>query len=548
MTFANMLKRFISNQLYLFLTYLFYSAILAAAGLYLPWLVKIFIEDLGAYRFIGLDKTIFIKILACAIIIYFAYRKMLIAIGDFVEINIYKFRSDILKKIIYAPFHEAKKNDFSALTHHMIQDISGIEKNMIQLLNFSSFHVFVVLGIFSIMALINWMLFVTVILFFSISVFIINFLGKNLEYTGYRSQHALLKTFAKIQDIFKGLQTIKIYGLERKQIKKINALNRGYYLKTVEFIQKEALINPFDYLLEIIGICLILFVGGILVQKQQITIAYLFSFILYIELLGEPASHLSGYIIAFKNIKNFLNRLSRLLKNTETMPQSYFNATQEINEIKKINIQSLSFHYPRTKRCVLKDINLEVKKGDIIGICGKNGSGKTTLIELLLGFLKPQSGKILINNIDLYTLKEQDWRHKITLMPQKPYFFEDSLKNNLTLLNSKVQANALKELIALVGAEHIIANLPDGLDTVLANHRIELSGGELQKLSLIRVLLLNPEVIILDEPFNHLDIQSCENLKEVILKISKNKMIFIIEHHHEIIAEIATQTILLGAR
>ena len=342
------------------------------------------------------------------------------------------------------------------------------------------------------------------------------------------------------------MHTIKIYGLEKKQIKNINKLNRDYYFKTVEFIQKESMINPFDYLLEIVGICVMLFVSGILVQKQEITISYLFAFILYIELLGEPASYLSGYIIAFKNIKIFLNRLSRLLKNTEAMPKSYFTATQKLDEIKQIKLLNLSFHYPRTKRNIIQDISLAVIKGDIIGICGKNGSGKTTLIELLLGFLQPCKGKILVNNIDIYKLKEHEWRNKITLMPQTPYFFEDSVKSNLTLLNSKVQDNTLEDLITLVGAQHIIANLPDGLDTVLTNHRIELSGGELQKLSLIRVLLLNPEVIILDEPFNHLDLQSCENLKEVILKISKNKIIFIIEHHHEIIAKIATKTILLG--
>jgi ABC-type multidrug transport system fused ATPase/permease subunit len=188
-----------------------------------------------------------------------------------------------------------------------------------------------------------------------------------------------------------------------------------------------------------------------------------------------------------------------------------------------------------------------VKKGDIVGIYGKNGSGKTTLVELLLGFLKPKNGEILVNNVDLYALKEAYWRTKISLMPQKPYFFEDSLRNNLTLFNADIEDDDLQEFVRLVGAEHIIENLPDDLSTILANHRIGLSGGELQKLSLIRVLLMNPDIIILDEPFNHLDIQSCENLKEVILKIAKNKMIFIIEHHHEIMAEIANKTIFLGA-
>ena len=547
MTFWKMLKRFIQHEHGLFITYVFFSALLAMTGLYLPWLVKTFIEDLGEHPFIDLDKTLVAKILACAAIIYFAYRKMLISIGDFVETNIYKFRVDILKKIIHAPFHEAKKNDFSALAHHMIQDVSGIEKNLIQLLNFSLFHVFVIIGVFSIMLSINWMLFVTVFLFFAISVMTVNYLGQRLEYTGYRSQQALLKTFAKIQDIFKGLQTIKIYGMEKKQIKKINALNRDYYLKTFQFIKKEAMIMPFDYLLEIIGIGLILLVGGILVKKQAITIPYLFSFILYIELLGEPASHLSGYIVAYKNIKNFLHRLSALIKNVETIVQSYFSGEQEIDDIKKIELLGVSYHYPRSKRYIFKDINIVVKKGDIVGIYGKNGSGKTTLVELLLGFLKPKNGEILVNNVNLYALKEANWRTKISLMPQKPYFFEDSLRNNLTLFNADIEDDDLQEFIRLVGADYIIANLPDGLGTILANHRIGLSGGELQKLSLIRVLLMNPDIIILDEPFNHLDIQSCENLKEVILKIAKNKMIFIIEHHHEIMAEIANKTIFLGA-
>jgi ABC-type multidrug transport system fused ATPase/permease subunit len=545
MTFTKLLKGFIFEECGLFFSYLFFSALLAISGLYLPWLVKVFIESLETNEFMNLDKTIYIKIFLCIVLVYYATKKMLISIGDFVETNIYKFRISLLKKIIYAPFHEAKKNNFSSLTHHMIQDISGIEKNLITCLNYFVFHIFIVIGVFSIMLSINLILFISVMMFFITSIFMINFLGKNLELTGFSSQKALLKTFAKIQDILKGLQTIKIYGAEQRQFQKIDKLNRDYYSKIVEFIKKEAIIHPFDYLLEVAGICLVLFVGGILVQKKQISIAYLFSFILYIELLGEPASYLSDYIISYKNIKIFLNRLEGLFKNIETMQPSYFSANQKVNAIKKISIQNLSFHYPQMNRYVLKDINLEVKKGDIIGICGKNGSGKTTLVELLLGFLKPISGKILVNNTDLYSLDEQDWRGKITLMPQKSYFFEDTLRNNLTLLNSEIDEQNLKSLINLVDADHIIANLPKGLDTVLANHRVGLSGGELQKLSLVRVLLLNPEVIILDEPFNHLDTESSKKLKEVILKISKDKIIFIIEHHHEIVDEILTHTILL---
>lgn len=545
MTFVKLIRSFIHHERGLFITYIFSSALLAAAGLYLPWLVKVFIENLSEHQFSVFENSVLVKIFVCVSIIYLAYRKMLISIGDFVESNIYKFRVDILKKIIQAPLHEAKKNDFSAVAHHMIQDINGIEKNLIQLLNFSLFHLLVTVGIFSLMLSINWILFVFIVLFFIISVVAINYFGQSLEHTGYRSQQALLKTFAKIQDVLKGLQTIKIYGMEKGQIKKINALNLDYYLKTFEFIKKEALIMPFDYLLEIIGVTLVLMVGGFLVQRQQITIPYLFSFILYIELLAEPASHISGYIVAFKNIKNFLNRLSVLLKNTETIVKSYFVGEHIIDNIKKIELIGVSFHYPHMKRYIFKDINLSVKTGDIIGICGKNGSGKTTLVELLLGFLKPKSGEILINDQDMYSLSEKDWRAKISLMPQKSYFFEESLRNNLTLFDPNMDDKTLQDCIHFVGAEHIIANLPDGLETVLANHRSSLSGGEFQKLSLIRVLLMNPEIIILDEPFNHLDIQSCETLKGVITKIAKNKIVFIIEHHHEMIAEITNKTILL---
>lgn len=146
----------------------------------------------------------------------------------------------------------------------------------------------------------------------------------------------------------------------------------------------------------------------------------------------------------------------------------------------------------------------------------------------------------------MYSLREKDFRAKISLMPQKTYFFQESVRNNLTLFNTDISEASLQEYIDFVGAHDFIANLPDGLETILNTNRIDLSGGELQKLSLIRVLLMNPEVIILDEPFNHLDIQSCENLKAILIQIAKNKIVFIIEHHHEMIAEIANKKIILG--
>ncbi len=547
MTFFKMLKNFVYEEPGLFIQYTVFSLLLSLTGLYLPWLVKNFIEGISSSHYLYFEDFIFSRIILCCIFIYVLYRQVVICVGKFVQLNIFKLRDRILSRIIITPFHEAKKHDFSSLSHNIIQDINGIETNLIPFLNLLFFHLFIVIGILGLMLEISWLLFAVISGFFILSVITVFYLGRNLEQTGIKAQQALMKTFSKLQDILNGLQLIKAYGLEQKQIKKINLLNQDYRDQTFEFIKKEALIIPFNYLLEIIGIGLVLLVGANLVHSKQISIGYLFTFILYIEILGEPASRLSMYILSIKNINAFLSRLSFIIEKTNKLAASYFTAQNKVDEVSQIEVKQLSFKYHQINKQIFENINFSAKKGDIFGICGKNGAGKSTLVELLLGFLQPNNGEILVNGINLFSLNEANWRQKICLMPQKPYFFEDTIKNNLTLFNEGITDYNLQETINLVEANEIIAKLPDGLNTIIANHLTSLSGGEFQKLSLIRVLLMSPEVIILDEPFNHLDTHSCENLKEVILKIAKNKIVFIIEHHDQIVDKIATKTILLGA-
>lgn len=244
----------------------------------------------------------------------------------------------------------------------------------------------------------------------------------------------------------------------------------------------------------------------------------------------------SQYInFGLASINLIKNELKDNEDNIEIIPKKNYEKiiSSDLN-FYKVVFDNVSFIYPDQKSYVIKDLNFEIKKDEIIGIYGKSGSGKSTLVNLLAGLLNPTYGRILIDNMVINEIRKF-WQKKIGYVSQNTFLMDCNIIKNIAFAKneSRIDTNIINSIIKNVGLEDFIKNLPFGLETNVGELGAKLSGGQIQRIAIARALYRNPKLIIFDEATNALDQENEENIFRLINKYKKEKMIVIISHKME---------------
>jgi ATP-binding cassette subfamily C protein len=204
---------------------------------------------------------------------------------------------------------------------------------------------------------------------------------------------------------------------------------------------------------------------------------------------------------------------------------------ETITFTKKISIKNIEFSYSGNKTSILKNISIEINKGDKIGIVGKSGTGKTTLVSIILGLLKPSSGNITIDNNDI-DFSKHEWNNTAGYVPQEIFLLEDTIKNNITfgLKKESINLDLLDKICKDAQIKNFIESLPLKYDTMIGERGYNMSAGQKQRLGIARVLYRNPDLLILDEVTSSLDDETEKNFINDVFDKSKDKTIIFISH------------------
>ncbi len=236
------------------------------------------------------------------------------------------------------------------------------------------------------------------------------------------------------------------------------------------------------------------------------------------------------------NDMNYLNSSLDIIYNditNKTNADLYYVDRKEkkLNFKNKLSIQNLSFGYDKSN-VILNNINLKIDKGSKVSISGQSGSGKTTLVNLITGLLKPDKGKILIDDLDIIN-DLSTFQSKIGYVAQDTYLLDDTIRENLTfLVNDKttISEHEIWDILKLVKLDKFLDTCQNGLDTIIGDRAVRVSGGQKQRISLARTLLIKPEILILDEATSALDFENEELILDEIMKLYANKTIILITH------------------
>ena len=335
-----------------------------------------------------------------------------------------------------------------------------------------------------------------------------------------------------LRQVLSSIKETKVYGISKKflgvfELNIQRMQENSIFLKVTQGIPK--IILEQISILIILSVTIFLFLTSTGPQKSEvIPILSLFT-IVSIRLV--PVFNAIGIIIGSYRYRkasfDIVYEEFKIIEKLNLETKSKIN----INFDKFIRFENVSFSY-RNKKKILNNINFKLRKNKMLSIIGHSGSGKTTLINILLGLLSPNSGKIYIDNKEV-NLNNINWQKNIGYVPQDVYLLDDSIKNNIKFgRNSNLTDKKLKELIQFLNLSNLVNNLDNGIDTKVGDKGSRISGGEKQRIGIARALYLNPKILILDEATASLDYNNEEKIIKNIKKFFKNTTIINISHRN----------------
>ncbi|SMP60263.1 ABC transporter ATP-binding protein [Anoxynatronum buryatiense] len=324
-----------------------------------------------------------------------------------------------------------------------------------------------------------------------------------------------------------GIEVIKLFGNETHEENQFQQENQEYLQYQVEAARLGAFWLPYSEVLLGFFAGLVLLAGGWLVTTGRITAGSLVGFMAYVNLLNRPIRQTGFLLSLFQQADTAAERIHHLL-DQESAIQNHPGAQPFTRLTDSLSMQGVSFAYDAQP--VLQHVTFKIKAGETLAIVGPSGAGKTTLVHLLLRFYAPSAGEILLDDrpIERYTV--ESLREKIGLVMQHPFLFDGTLRDNIALGTPDATLADIQQAARLASLDSFIKALPQGYDTPIGERGVRLSGGQAQRLALARVLLRQPEILVLDEPTASVDHLTDAHIMESVSSLMAGKTLLVIAH------------------
>ena len=326
-----------------------------------------------------------------------------------------------------------------------------------------------------------------------------------------------------------GVETLKAMAVEPQMQRRWEEQLAAYVSSSFKAMNLGNIASQTAGLINKVVTVLILWVGATLVIAGSLSVGQLIAFNMLAGRVSAPILRLVQLWQDFQQAGISLERLGDIL-NTPTEPGHNPNRTSLPSLEGKVTLEHISFRYQPDRPQILKDLSLEVKPGEVIGIVGRSGSGKSTLTKLVQRLYVPESGRVLVDGVDVAQVDPAWLRRQIGVVLQENVLFNRSVKDNIALADPSLPMERVIQASKLAGAHEFILELAEGYDTVVGEHGSSLSGGQKQRIAIARALITNPRILIFDEATSALDYESERIIQDNMRAICHNRTVFIIAH------------------
>jgi ATP-binding cassette subfamily B protein len=384
------------------------------------------------------------------------------------------------------------------------------------------------ISIYSMAKAINWKITILSLAPIPIIIFIMFRIGKLVRRRFNKVQESFAAISDRVQENINGIRVIKAYVQEEEEVKKFETLNEKMAKANLDMVRISSYVSPVIEICFTISFVLNLIIGGEMVLKGDISLGDFVAFNGYLTMIITPVISIGRIITIFQRGMASLNRLNEI-----------FDTKNEIKEIEhsiktsiqgNIEVKNLSFSYPGADTKVLNNINLQLLKGQTLGIVGKTGAGKSTLVNLLVRMYNVPNNTILLDGRDINDYSIKTLRNSFGVVPQDNFLFKASIEDNIKFFKDIYTEEEIIEASKNSCIFDSIMEFSERFKTVLGERGVNISGGQKQRISIARAFLRNPEILVLDDSLSAVDTITEAKILKSIKKMRSDKTTIIIAH------------------
>ncbi len=405
--------------------------------------------------------------------------------------------------------------DISELLHHGPEDLV--------------ISVIKIVGSFVILMCIDVKLTLIAFLFIPVMLLYAAYFNKRMKRAFKQNRAKIADINSQIEDNLSGIRVVKSFANEDVEMHKFEEGNQGFLrAKKNSYFYMAGYNSGLGAFTTLITIA-VLVSGAVLITKNQVNVTDLITFLLYINTFTDPVKKL---VTLTEQFQNGYSGYERFMEMMEIQPDIVDRpGAGELNDVRgDISFEDVSFQYEENSQTVLNHINLEVTAGSYMALVGASGAGKSTLCSLIPRFYEVSGGAIRIDGTDIRDITLKSLRDHIGIVQQDVYLFVGTVADNIRYGKPQATFEEIVEAAKNANAHDFIMSLPDGYDTDIGQRGVKLSGGQKQRLSIARVFLKNPPILIFDEATSALDNESEKVVQESLEKLAKNRTTFVIAH------------------
>lgn len=379
------------------------------------------------------------------------------------------------------------------------------------------------------MLLINWKITAIVLLIMPIILIATNIFNKKMKvaFNEVRNEVANLNTF--IQERLTGMKIVQLFNREKIELEKFKEINHKHNKAWLKNILYNSIFFPIADIISSITLGLVVYFGALFIinGNTDTSVGQLISFNMYISMLYNPLRQIADKFNVMQMGIVAADRVFEILESDVEVQNDGTIHTEKFNG--NIKIENVRFSYLKNEE-ILKGISLEVKEAETVAIVGATGAGKSTIINLLNRFYEIDSGKILIDNININDYTLETLRKEIAMVLQDVFLFADSIYNNITLFDSTIKREDVYEAAKKIGIHNFLMSLPNGYDYDVKERGVMLSSGQRQLIAFLRAYISNPSILILDEATSSIDSHSEELIQKATKTLTEGRTSIIIAH------------------
>ncbi|BBN83824.1 ABC transporter ATP-binding protein [Pseudoalteromonas sp. A25] len=465
---------------------------------------------------------------------------MLLAIGTFFRFYLMSWlgervvadlRRAVLEKIVFLHPNYFEENRSGEITSRLTTDTSLLQSIIGSSFSMALRSSLTLLGGLIMLFVTNLKLSLIVIAFVPLVLFPMFAFGKKVRKLASSSQDAIADIGTYAGEIIQNIKVVQSYTQEQAECKAFNKEVESAFVVAKARIKHRALLIAIAIFVIFSAITVMLWVGGSDVIAGQITAGELAAFVFYAVMVAMSVATIAEVYSELQRAAGAAQRLLQLLDIKSDLHSAVSCQKLDIAKGISIDIKQLSFSYPsRPSQLALNKVNLTINQGEVVAVVGPSGAGKSTLFEMLQRFYDPQSGAILINDIDIRALSLKQLRGLMGLVPQNPVLFSADVMHNIRYGNPCASDEEVKNAAKKAHAHEFIEALPDGYQSFLGEQGVRLSGGQKQRIAIARAILKDPSILLLDEATSALDSESEYHVQAALIELMKSRTTLIIAH------------------